>query len=42
MANTMKATVISELGRPLVIQEVPIPQPNENQILVRIATAIVP
>jgi propanol-preferring alcohol dehydrogenase len=42
MANTMKAAVVSELGRPLVIQEVPILQPNDNQILVRIAAAIVP
>ncbi len=37
MTNTMKAAVVRELGEPLVIQEVPVPQPNENQILVRIA-----
>ena len=37
MASTMKAAVVSELGKPLVIQEVPVPQPNEHQILVRIA-----
>jgi propanol-preferring alcohol dehydrogenase len=37
MANTMKAAVVRELGKPLVIQEVPVPQPGENQILVRIA-----
>lgn len=37
MANTMKAAVVHELGKPLAIDEVPVPQPNENQILVRIA-----
>jgi propanol-preferring alcohol dehydrogenase len=37
MVGTMKAAVVRELGKPLVIQEAPIPQPNENQILVRIA-----
>lgn len=37
MASTMKAAVVRELGEPLVIQEVPVPEPNENQILVRIA-----
>ena len=37
MAKTMKAAVVRELGKPLAIEEVPVPQPNENQILVRIA-----
>jgi len=37
MASTMKAAVVRELGKPLAIEEVPVPQPNENQILVRIA-----
>ena len=37
MANTMKAADVRELGKPLAIQEVPVPQPNENQVLVRIA-----
>jgi hypothetical protein len=37
MSNTMKAAVVREFGKPLVIEEVPVPQPNENQILVRIA-----
>ena len=37
MAKTMKAAVVRELGKPLAIKEVPIPQFNENQILVRIA-----
>ena len=37
MATTMKAAVVRELGKPLAIEEVPVPQPNEHQILVRIA-----
>jgi propanol-preferring alcohol dehydrogenase len=37
MGNTMKAAVVRELGKPLELEEVPVPQPNENQILVRIA-----
>ena len=37
MASTMKAAVVRELGKPLSIEEVPVPQPNEHQILVRIA-----
>ena len=37
MAKMMKAAVVRELGKPLAIEEVPVPQPNENQILVRIA-----
>jgi propanol-preferring alcohol dehydrogenase len=37
MTRTMKAAVVRELGKPLAIEEVPIPQPNDNQILVRIA-----
>jgi propanol-preferring alcohol dehydrogenase len=37
MGNTMKAAVVRELGKPLAFDEVPVPQPNENQILVRIA-----
>ena len=37
MGNTMKAAVVRELGKPLALEEVPVPQPNENQILVRIA-----
>jgi len=37
MANTMKAAVVRELGQPLAIQEVPVPELKENQILVRIA-----
>jgi propanol-preferring alcohol dehydrogenase len=37
MGNTMKAAVVRELGQPLVLQEVRVPEPNESQILVRIA-----
>ena len=37
MARTMKAAVVRQLGRPLAIEEVPVPEPKENQILVRIA-----
>ena len=37
MGNTMKAAVVRELGKPLALEEVPVPQPNENQVLVRIA-----
>jgi alcohol dehydrogenase, propanol-preferring len=37
MTKMMKAAVVREFGKPLAIEEVPVPQPNENQILVRIA-----
>src|SRR5262245_20366171 len=37
MAKMMKAAVVRELGKPLAIEEVPVPEPKENQILVRIA-----
>jgi alcohol dehydrogenase, propanol-preferring len=37
MARTMKAAVVRELGKPLTIEEVPIPQPTDDQILVRLA-----
>jgi propanol-preferring alcohol dehydrogenase len=37
MASVMKAAVVRELGKPLTIEDVPVPQPKENQILVRIA-----
>jgi len=33
----MKAAVVHELGKPLAIEEVPVPQPREDQILVRLA-----
>lgn len=37
MTRTMKAAVVRELGKPLAIEEVPIPQPTDDQILVRLA-----
>ena len=37
MTRTMRAAVVHQLGRPLAIEEVPVPEPKENQILVRIA-----
>ena len=37
MARLMKAAVVRELGKPLTMDEVPIPEPHENQVLVRIA-----
>jgi alcohol dehydrogenase, propanol-preferring len=36
MAKTMKAAVVREFDKPLVIEEVPIPQPGAGQILVKI------
>ncbi|MDO8410919.1 MAG: alcohol dehydrogenase AdhP [Phenylobacterium sp.] len=37
MATMMKAAVVREFGKPLVIEEVPIPTPGPDQILVRTA-----
>lgn len=37
MANMMKAAVVHHLGGPLVIEQVPVPEPAPDQILVRIA-----
>jgi len=37
MAKTMKAAVVRELGKPLAIEEVPVPQPRDDQILVRLS-----
>jgi len=37
MTRTMKAAVVREFGKPLAIEEVPIPQPTDDQILVRLA-----
>jgi Alcohol dehydrogenase GroES-like domain len=37
MTNMMKAALVRELGKPLTIEEVPVPEPGPDQILVRIA-----
>ncbi len=37
MVSTMKAAVVREFGKPLVIEEVPIPDPGPGQILVKYA-----
>jgi propanol-preferring alcohol dehydrogenase len=37
MPNVMKAAVVREFGQPLVIQEMAMPSPNDDQILVRFA-----
>jgi propanol-preferring alcohol dehydrogenase len=39
MARTMKAAVVPELGRPLVIEEVPVPEVGPGQILVKVAAS---
>ena len=36
MASTMKAAVVREFGKPLVIEEVPVPRPAAGDILVKI------
>ena len=36
MAKTMKAAVVREFGKPLSIDEVPVPEPGEGEIQVRI------
>jgi propanol-preferring alcohol dehydrogenase len=36
MAKTMKAAVVREFGKPLAIEEVPIPQPGAGQVLVKV------
>lgn len=37
MVSTMKAAVVREFGKPLVIEEVRVPEPGPGQILVKIA-----
>src|SRR5262245_57521774 len=37
MPRTMKAAVVHEFGKPLVIEQVPVPEPRHGQILVKIA-----
>jgi hypothetical protein len=36
MATTMKAAVVHEFGRPLRIEDVPVPEPGPDQILVKV------
>ena len=36
MAKTMKAAVVREFGKPLVIEEVPVPTPAQGEVLVKI------
>ena len=36
MAKTMKAAVVHEFGKPLVIEELPVPEPKANDILVKL------
>ena len=37
MPPTMKAAVVREFRKPLVIEEVPVPQPGAGQVVVKIA-----
>ncbi|MBL0373992.1 alcohol dehydrogenase catalytic domain-containing protein [Rhizobium sp. KVB221] len=37
MSQSMKAAVVRELGRPLTIEDMPIPYPADDPILVRFA-----
>lgn len=39
MARTMRAAVVRELGKPLVCEEVPVPEPGPGQIQVKIAAS---
>ncbi len=36
MAKTMKAAVVHQFGKPLKIEEVPIPTPGPGEVLVKI------
>jgi propanol-preferring alcohol dehydrogenase len=39
MNKTMKAAIIREFGKPLSIEQIPVPQPGEGQILVKIVAS---
>mgnify|MGYP005841438013 CR=1 FL=1 len=39
--NTMRAMVLEQVGQPLVLREVPIPQPAPNQVLIRVQACAV-
>jgi len=36
MAKTMRAAVVREFGKPLTIEEVPVPEPRGGEILVKV------
>jgi len=36
MSKMMRAAVVESLGKPLVLQEVPVPEPGRGEILVSI------
>ena len=36
MNRTMKAAVVREFGKPLTIEEVPVPRPDPGHVLVKI------
>ncbi len=36
MAKTMKAAVVHQFGKPLTIEDVPIPMPGPGEVLVKI------
>ena len=42
MESTMKAAVVREFGKPLVMEEVAVPRPGAGQILVKIAATGMP
>lgn len=39
MSRKMKAAVVREFGRPLAIEEVPVPEPGPGQVLIRVAAS---
>ena len=39
MPRTMKAAVVREFGKPLAIEEVPVPEPKRGQVLVKVAAS---
>jgi propanol-preferring alcohol dehydrogenase len=39
LPKTMRAAVVHELGKPLSIEEVPVPEPGDNEVLVKIVAS---
>lgn len=39
MPTTMKASVVKEFGKPLIVEQLPIPEPGPGQVLVRIVAS---